>query len=294
MKETDSIVYTEIELDAMRKTKALLLSQEFCKKQKRDKAFSENEVSKRHLAITVIICKCRPEEAAIKYIQWLNTLTASWGIDQFNDEQLSNPPKGSDHYLRSYNLAGRDINGTNIFWIGSKVPIPNDLEEERLSIYAGIRFHFAIHSDAKTIREGITFVLDVSNNRVEKVGNEKRLQGSHNTYPLRPKHIFIVGASKVVRVSINALLKLGSFVSKAKILKRVRFVTLDQVVDTEKGGTVPKDSLPEYLKDRTLDTMMKNLDVNGKKEDEIELANDHNAVVEWVNERIAKIPVPDI
>ena len=295
MAPEECIVYTKSELDAMRQAKTLLQDADFCQKHKRATALNEKEISKRHLAITVLISKSRPEEAAVKYIQWIQSL-AVWGIEQFNDEQLTNPPKRSDHYLQAYKLAGRDINGTCIFWIDGKNSIPNDMEEEMFSIYAGIRYHMAVHSDAKTIREGLTFVIDVTNKPKKKVGNERRLQGSHSSYPLRPQHIYIVGASKLVRVGINALLLIGGVVSKAKILKRIKFVTLDQVVDEQNGGTVPKQSLPKHLKRaESLDNLiaMANMKINEEKKDDAELTS-NELVVEWVNQRISQIPMPDI
>jgi hypothetical protein len=288
---TELIVYTLLELDAIRQAQDLLLDANFCKKNKRAKPFSEKQISKRHLAVTVLISKSRPKEAAVKYLQWIQGLS-TWGIHEFSDEQLTNPPKRSDFYLRAYKLAGRDINGSRIFWIDGKNPIPNDAEEEKMAIYAGLRYQMAVHADAKTIREGLTFVIDVTNKPKEKVGNEKRLQSSYNVYPLRPQHIFIIGANRLVRTSINLLLKVTGFVSKVKILRRIKFVTLDEATDTENGGSIPKENLPQHLK--SLDKLMANMDIKDEEKKSHTETTSTEAVVQWVNQQISQIPMPDI
>lgn len=290
MNSDDYIVYSNDELEAMRKAKALLLQEKFCQRYKRSSSFTEDEISKRHLAITTIICKSRPEEAAIKYIEWIRTLS-NWGISSLNDDQLMRSCNRTDYYLKFYKLAGKDIHGTNTFWIESNENIPNDLEEEKFSILCGIRYHMAIHSCPKTLREGLTFVINVTNKPKERVGNEKRMQKVNQSYPLRPKYIFIVGASKLMRLTINTLLKIGGIVTKVKILKRIRFATLEEIVDMPNGGSIPKESLPKHLREC-------NVENNG-----VESMNIHDGdvvrthqeeIAEWVNTRIAAIPIPNI
>lgn len=288
----EELIYSDIELQAMRQTKELLMQEEFCKKFKRLKPFKEREISKRHLAVTTIISKCRAEEAATKYIQWIQTLSY-WGITTLNEEQLTDPCKRSDHYLQSYKVAGKDIKGSSIFWIEATEKIPNDLEEEKYSILSGIRYHMAVHSCPITLREGLTFVINVTNQPNQKVGNEKRMQKAHQSYPLRPQHIFIVGASKVARIAINSLLKIGSFVSKAKILKRIKFVTIEEIVDINNGGTVPKESLPKHLQSTCLEDLMANMDLADNSEKK-NTKGQQEEIISWVNTRIALIPIPDI
>lgn len=289
----DRIVYTDGELEAIRKAHALLQDAEFCKKHKLFDALQAKAISKRHLAITALICKSRPEEAARKYIEWLQGL-ADWGIGEFNEDQLTNPPERSNHYLGSYKLTGRDVHGTCIFWIDGGTTIPNDTEEEKMSIYAGIRYHMAVHSDARTAREGLTFIIDVTNQPTKKVGNERRMQSCYNSYPLRPQHIFIVGASRIVRLAINALLLIGGLVSKTKILRRIKFVTLDEVVDEKSGGTVPKRSLPRHLKGDDLEDLMTNLAIKEDQKKGGSNLTEEQLIASWVKHQIAQIPFPDI
>lgn len=290
---TEAIVYTDEELQAIKEAKNLLLSSSFCTKHKRSKQCQESEISLRHLAITTIISKNRPEEAAIKYLQWIDVLEP-WGIESLQDTQLTSPPKESNVYLQSYALAGKDVRSTQIFWIDGKHPIPNDLQQETYSIYAGIRYHMAIHADATTLRNGITFVI-VSQKPDVKMGNEKRLQKTHNAYPLRPQNIFIVGASKAVRLSVNALLKLGSLVSNSKILKRIKFVNLENVL-SENGGTVLKESLPKHCREELnkmdLENLMGSLNIDAERDEKSKEKDE--SIVNWVNQRIANIPVPNV
>ena len=290
------LVYTTEELAAIKEAKSLLLSSSFCSKHKRKQPFQDSEISLRHLAITSIINKNRAEEAALKYLQWVDVLK-KWGIETFTDEQLTSPPPKSNHYLQSYSLAGRDTRDAQIFWInGGKNPIPNDMDEEALSIHAGIRYHMAVHADAITLRTGITFVIDVSKKADKKYGNEKRLREAHNVYPLRPQHIFIVGASRAIRLGVNALIKLGSIVSNSKVLKRIKFVNLDGVL-SENGGTIDEESLPKHLKEElkkdNLENMMNDMNIQDNGDDEKEQIKD-TSIIDWVDDRIANIPIPDI
>jgi len=295
MMPEDILVYTAEELEAMRRAKALLLDDAFCRKNDRPTALSESEISPRHLAVTTVISKCRAEETAQKYLAWLKGF-AYWDITEFSEEQLTDTR--SDRYLINYRMAGRDVNGTRIFWIEGRGNVPDDREQERLSLMAGLRYHMAVHSDPKTLREGLTFVIDVTNKPREKIGNERRLQKSYNSLPLRPQHIFIVGARPLVRASINALLKVTGFVSKVKILKRIRFMTLEDIVDTAKGGSVPEGSLPKHLRGRScgIEDLMANVEIaetDGEQKTDAEAIEDEQ-LVKWVNERIASLPVPDI
>lgn len=95
-------------------------------------------------------------------------------------------------------------------------------------------------------------------------------------------------------------MKVSSLVSKAKILKRVKFVTLDQLVDTKNVGTIPSESLPCHLNGRSnLDDLMANININEKKKEDQKMSVGEEdglslRIEDWVNQRIAQIPMPDI
>ena len=52
---------------------------------------------------------------------------------------------------------------------------------------AGVLYFVAIHADLTSLREGITFVIDTTEQPSAKVGNEAKLQKSYQSYPLRPQ-----------------------------------------------------------------------------------------------------------
>ena len=305
---SDTIFYTPDELKAMQKTKSLLVDESFQKKFKsyfkNASAFTQDNISKRHLAVTVIVSKCRPEEAAEKYIKWVGVLQ-EWGIIELGEDQLLNPLEGSDDYLCNYSQCGRDVNGRRIFWInGGAKPIPNDMAEEKKSHFAALRYYMALHSDVKTLREGCTFVIDLTHKGNTKEGNESRMQRAHNAYPLRPKNIYIVGASAAVRISVNVLLKIAALTTRVKILGRIKFANLEDVL-VENGGVIPKESLPaSTASDAAADLIngMKNLDISSpfneeKKSDEpiVNKATSHStSLQEWVNQSLQNLPIPDI
>jgi len=319
----DDIIYTQEEVEAMRKTKSLILDISFQNKFKKyfseTYPFTEDNISKRHLAVTVIVSKCRPEEAAEKYIKWVGVLQ-EWGIMELSEDQLLNPPKGSDEYLRNYAQCGRDIHGRRIFWIcGGAKPIPNDMAEEKKSLYAALRYYMALHSDAKTLREGLTFVIDLTHKGSVKEGNESRMQRAHNAYPLRPQNIYIVGASMAVRVSVNALLRIAALTTRVKILRRIKFVNVDGVL-VENGGVIPKESLPTSSVSMStiedIGDVMKKLDIHSHEDEEEKKVDDPTTALrmshttsslqstsssqstsslkDWVNQSLRSLPLPNI
>ena len=58
---------------------------------------------------------------------------------------------------------------------------------------AGTLYYLAVHSDLASLREGITFVVDTTKSPAKPVGNERKLQKTWQSYPLRPQNLFIVG-----------------------------------------------------------------------------------------------------
>ena len=77
---------------------------------------------------------------------------------------------------------------------------------------------------------------------IPQVGNERKLQKTWQALPLRPQNLFIVGASFLKRVFINALIKFASVFSNSKVLARIRFVEMDSVREK-----IPKDNMPVSL-----------------------------------------------
>lgn len=84
--------------------------------------------------------------------------------------------------------------------------------------------------------------IDTSNQPDKRVGNERKLQKTWQSMPLRPQSLFIVGAGLVKRVFLTALIKFASVFSNSKVLERIRFVEMDAV-----RKEVPKDNMPEHL-----------------------------------------------
>ena len=64
----------------------------------------------------------------------------------------------------------------------------------------------------------MTFVLDTEKNDYENsYGNEAKMQKIWQCMPLRPQRIFILGATMVKRVLINAALALASLFTNEKV-----------------------------------------------------------------------------
>ena len=72
-----------------------------------------------------------------------------------------------------------------------------------------------------------------------KQGNEKLLQSFYQAMPQRPQIIMIAGCNRVMRVLVNASIKVASLFTKQKILQRIHFVTVE-----EARGRLPEGSAP--------------------------------------------------
>ena len=257
------IVYTTEELDAMRQVRDML--------QTKHEINVEERVGLKFLAVATINCKLRVAETVqklVKLLECLKDLQCPDGIPQFSS--LPTDDEAILSMLQAYAKCGPDFNGGSVFWIkGSKGSVAK--KEERSFCHAGIVYFLAIHADVVSLRKGITFVIDVSSRKSTEpnVGNEKACQKFQQSFPLRPQAIYIAGANAVMRVFVNATIKVASLFTKQKILDRIKFVTVDQA-----KAQMPLSSAPTY--------------VGGGG------GGGENDVVAWVKERLAQLPAPDL
>ena len=102
------------------------------------------------------------------------------------------------------------------------------------------RFFVDLGSQRSVLRTRIAFVIDTTKQKdIPRVGNERKLQKTWQSLPLRPQNLFIVGASFVKRLFINALIKFASVFSNSKVLARLRFVEMESVREK-----IPSDNMP--------------------------------------------------
>jgi hypothetical protein len=133
---------------------------------------------------------------------------------------------------------GRDKMERSIMWIRTR---PTKVSEEGNAIRASIIYFTAAHADFISLRSGITFVLDTrSSNMDEKIGNEAKLQKFHQSIPLRPQKIYIIGAGYFKRLLINAAISIASLFTKEKILERIRFAELEEVNNDVEDLSMPQ------------------------------------------------------
>jgi len=251
--ELREIIYSDNELEVMREVKHRLEEED-----------GLSYVNPRFLAYTVIASKNRLDDAIDKYRKFLRATSQSDMKIVESDEEMWNDP-GVESLLRDfYCPCGVDNNGRQILWIkGGSITE----EMEKTSIRAGVLYTMAVHADNKSLREGITFVIDTSKQgSTKKIGNESRMQKINQSYPLRPQAVYIAGASMATRIVINGLIKIASLFTKQKILQRIRFVTMEQAVDS-----IPKESAPTY--------------VGGK-------SGNIDDVAKWTKERLKFLPIP--
>ena len=226
VQDTKPIEFNSEELAAFQSVKDGLLKKGIDSKQVRD----------REVAVVTMLSKCRVEKAIEKYVQFIDTI----GEFDINCDTLYSGFDVIEEKLRAnYQVCGQDNGGRSIMWIGSSTP--TEISEEQITVHSGVLYWMAVHSDLHTLREGCTFVIDTSKqNGVPKVGNERKMQKTWQSLPLRPQNLFIVGASFLKRIFINALIAFASIFSNSKVLARIRFVEMPEV-RTE----VPSKSMPE-------------------------------------------------
>lgn len=237
----------------------------------KEKNIESTRIGLRSLALVTIVSKLRVDEASDKYVKLLAALE-DCNLDslQATDTKVEELFKDKDvlEMLKSYSSCGRDYENRSIFWImgNSKGFAP---EMEKAYCLGGLLYWLAIHADDISIHEGVTFIIDTSNSSFDrKYGNEKKLQKLNQAFPMRPQTIKLAGASKVKRVLINGLIRVASLFTKQKILDRIKFVSIEEAVNS-----IPKESAPRYL---------------GGGGGGIENMN------EWIKRRVLSIPVPEL
>ena len=231
--------FTDEEISAVTETKRILLE---------EYKLSHSMLSKRELFIVTINCKLRPETAAKKYKKWLEAMEC-FGIHSFEDiwknllisgDEAESEWAKLSHNFEAFAGTGRDKQNRSVFWIKSR---PVQVHEETLAVRCSCIYYVALHADMITLRNGVTFVIDTTNNSMEKpIGNESKMQRVWQSIPLRPQRIFILGAGYVKRMFINALLSIASLFTSEKVVDRIRFAELGEV-----KNEVDDASLPIYV-----------------------------------------------
>lgn len=245
------IVYRDEELSAIHSVREELIKG----------GIDEKRIGLRTLAVTTINSKLRVDEAVQKYLKWLEALE-QFGVLSLNDGEFK-----EEHadYLRSYAACGPDLQGRSTFWIKGGAIMP---EAERSAVEAGIMYFMAIHGDDVSLHEGITFVIDTSAVPTSRIGNESKLQKAWSSFPLRPQRVYIAGANSIKRFFINGLISIAALFTKQKILDRIRFVDIEEVLKE-----VPIKNAPVYV---------------GGEGGGISDLN------EWVRYRLDQFPIPNI
>jgi hypothetical protein len=224
-------------------------------------------IEPRVLCAACLIGKLRPDTSADKYISWLNLLHDDFGItleDVFSNLDATDTWEELRPLLENFRACGKDEMGRSIFWIRGNGGV--SVADESRSIRAGMLYWLAVHADWVSLRNGISFVVDTGGNS-SNIGNEKKMQKANQSFPLRPQRIMILGTNFVQRVIINALIRFASLFAKDKVIDRITFSTIDDVI-----ACMPLESLPSYVGG------------NGAGVD----------VVEWTRSRVAQFPaVPE-
>mmetsp|Transcript_3065 Transcript_3065/g.3238 ORF Transcript_3065/g.3238 Transcript_3065/m.3238 type:complete len:272 (+) Transcript_3065:75-890(+) len=227
--------FTEQEITAITDAQKLLVSE----------GFPSELISIPELALVTMNCKLQIGPAVLKYKRWLSSLEA-FGIRNFDEiwDEIKRDGSGDwdklAEYFSFYHGCGKHNNGENVMWIKA-VAVP--IGAERQAIKASVIYHRAIHSNFDSLRNGIVFVIDTqSKDLANKIGNESKLQRATQSTPSRPQAIYIIEPNLLKRMAINALVYIASFFTKEKVLKRMKFVEMEDVTKH-----FDQESLPVYV-----------------------------------------------
>lgn len=251
--QSQRVIYTKEELEAMKQVLKVLVEEH---------NIEPGKIGPRVLALTTILNKNRVDDSVKAFLKFKEAV-ALVDMDGF-DEQVTHDVE--DYIGKCYEACGMDDFGRQVMWIHAEHNASPD--EEKLWIQAGIVYWMAIHADSTSLREGIHFVIDVTDKPADKYGNAQKLQKVTQAYPLRPQSIRIAGSNFASRIVINGIIKVASLFAKAKVLQRIKFVSVDDAFQS-----LPKESSPQYLGG------------GGGGIDNI---------VEWVKERLHNLPIPDL
>jgi hypothetical protein len=226
-----------------------------------------NMLSPQLVIMATLTCKCRVDKTVEKLQSMHEKVFNVYEFDMSTDtvgfdatpSTIASVWGECDPFWSRYRVCGSDIDGRSVMWVAGGKTLKT---EEKMLIHTSVLFFLAAHADLTTLRGGITFVIDTTKAPSEKVGNERKLQETWQAMPLRPQHFFIMGASWFKRLAINALLKIVSAFSNSKVVARIRFVDVDEVVEqlglssmpAEYGGddrsaTPTKDWVAQRLRD---------------------------------------------
>jgi hypothetical protein len=204
--------------------------------------YAERDVRPREVALVTLICKLRVDKAVAKFVQFMDVLKEyNLTMDALYEEPDSLTAKLGHKWEKNYEVCGQDKGGRSIMWISAGEP--NQISEEQIVVHSGILYWMAVHSDILTLRDGCTFVIDTTKQKgISSVGNEKKLQKTWQSLPLRPQNLFIVGASYLKRLFINALIKFATVFSNSKVLARIRFAEMEEVREVIDAENMPHGS----------------------------------------------------
>ena len=224
------MVYTDDEVQAMKQVRTKL----------EEHGIDKARVCDEFLAVATINCKLRIEETVKKIVKLLAIMT-ELGCEDGITSNLWKP--GAAHELKSFAPVGKCNNGCHAQWIRKGGSVTR--EEQRNHVHACVMFYLANNRDARTLRNGMIFVFDMTGRddmaTEKRQGNEKLIQSFYQALPSRPQSINIVGCSFLLRSFINASIKVASLFIKQKILARIHFSNMEDV-----KKHFPEESIPKY------------------------------------------------
>ena len=196
------------------------------------RAHTPKQVGEVELVTITLNSKCRVDEAVTKFMTYHEQLLGEFGIpDVWSDQS-----ELEDQWHRLA-VCGTDEGKRGVMWIHGG---GTEIAEEARCIRSCCLYFFAVHADRHTLRNGISLVINTANAPKHKVGNERKLQVAWQNYPTRAQGIYILGTSAFTRIAINALIAFAALFAKNKIIARIKFAEVKELVKKWGATNVPE------------------------------------------------------
>lgn len=310
-KNQTKIVYTEEELEAMRRVKRLLMGLEnddddddddenenktklsWTSSRKKNKYnVDESKIGNGiFLAMTTINCKLRVDEAAKKFQKLLDIMEECGvpegfgvsplkGDEKENDEEDETTISTNDnglwieeaaYQLSSYAPTGPNYDGASTIWIRGNVSRVS-IDEERHHTLAGTMFILACHADSVSLRQGVTFVIDTT---IDKSSLGPKVGNEGKLQKLYQSYPLRPQQILIAGTNMITRVIVNTAIQVASLFTKQKVLDRIEFITLEQAKTkIPLSSVPVYL--------------GG------EGGGNGTVINDWVKQRLEQFPIPEL
>ena len=133
--------------------------------------------------------------------------------------------------------AGTDHHGRQVLWEHGVMRCPKG--REKAFWRAVTLFWLAVHTDPKTLRDGVVVVHTVGADDGRLLARNRALIASACAFPLRPQKILVAGLGPAGVALARRFIKVVFLVTRAKMLERIVFVPWKELWEHMPHASIP-------------------------------------------------------